>query len=139
MTGWATTGPCGRRMAASWHLAGRRSPGIPASVTLAGARTTPMISAYRLLGVYVANADGSAHNLLALGGNPDWFVSVAGTAARPPSRINAADRFATSMAQALRIPMARLRAMRGNLAMGPADPDRRPITCTQSEIGTSSR
>ena len=27
-----------------------------------------------MFGVYVANADGSAFNLLALGGNPDWFA-----------------------------------------------------------------
>jgi Tol biopolymer transport system component/PKD repeat protein len=31
-----------------------------------------------MLGVYVANADGSGHNLLAFGGNPDWFVSSPG-------------------------------------------------------------
>ena len=31
-----------------------------------------------LLGVYVANANGSGHNLLALGGNPDWFASSPG-------------------------------------------------------------
>ena len=29
-------------------------------------------------GVYVANADGSAHSLLDLGGNPDWFVPSPG-------------------------------------------------------------
>jgi len=29
-------------------------------------------------GVYVANADGSGHNLLDLGGNPDWFVPSPG-------------------------------------------------------------
>ena len=29
-------------------------------------------------GVYVANADGSGHNLLALGGRPDWFVPSLG-------------------------------------------------------------
>ena len=45
MTGWATTAPCGRRLAALWHLAGRPSPGIPASVILAVARKTAMASA----------------------------------------------------------------------------------------------
>ena len=91
-----------------------------------------------MLGVYVANADGSAHNLLALGSNPDWFVSSPG---RPlaPSRITAADRPASSMGQALPMPMARLRAIPGNLATGAAVPDRRPITCMRLAIGTSSR
>ena len=31
-----------------------------------------------MFGVYVANTDGSAHNLIDFGGNPDWFVSSPG-------------------------------------------------------------
>ena len=74
-----------------------------------------------------------------LGRSPRLVRLPAGTPPLPPSRINAADLRATSMGQALRIPMARLRAIRGNSAMGPVAPDRRPITCMRLELVTSSR
>ena len=132
-------GPRGRRMEARWQLAGRRSSGIPAPVTLEVARTTPMISVYPMLGVYVANADGSAHNLLAFGGSPDWFVSSPG---RPLARLHASMQRIGLPLRWVRLVRRRWHDCEPRLAIWrwePAVPDRRPITCMRLAIGTSSR
>ena len=78
MTGWATTGPCGRRMAAELAFGGTSIAGYTGICYFGEGAHNADDFCIPAFGVYVANADGSGHNLLALGGNPDWFVPSPG-------------------------------------------------------------
>ena len=91
-----------------------------------------------MLGVYVANTDGSAHNLLAFGGNPDWFVSSPGRplAAFTHQCSGSACQFDGSGSSDADGTIASHTWQFGD---GTTVLDRRPITCMRLAIGTSSR